>query len=120
MGTVEQISKWVIIFTLLLGLVILYEYASNQIKDRDEEIKALKISTIKDSIRIRQQIREQEEKLFLYEDSLRTLRINLIKAQNAKSRNTTSNAIKLLANSSTQHRDSLWTEEWARKDTFPY
>lgn len=120
MDTVKIVVRILSFVILIVGAIYLHRYVKQELTKRDEEINFYKTKEIKDSIVLRQYIRQQQELAFQYEDSIRTLKINLIKAQNAKSRKTTIRAISLLPTATTQYRDSLWTEEWARKDTFPY
>jgi len=120
MATVRIIIKWLFIFLFFLLLIIGYDYLNSKVSEKEKEIEYYKTLRIKDSIAVRQYIREQREKQYQYEDSIRSLKVNLIKQKNAKSRKSTIKAIQLLPTATTEYRDSLWSTEWARKDSFPY
>lgn len=120
---VRAITKnwhWVVILLLLILSVILYEVASYKDKALKNELDYQRIKASSDSIKLRQLLRSKEDEAFRYRDSLRQAKINYILLKNEKSRKKTGDLIKLIPNSSTEFRDSLWTEEWSRKDSFPY
>jgi len=105
---------------MALTLIIMYEYAAQQKATLNEQLTYQKAKAVEDSIKIRQIIRKKEDEAFKYRDSLRIVKINYILLQNEKSRKKTGGLIKLIPNSTTEFRDSLWTDEWSRKDSLPY
>jgi uncharacterized membrane protein YvbJ len=120
---VQSIIKnlhWIVIFILLILCVIFYEIAANKDKVLEEIQKYEQLKSAADSIKMRRLLRQKEDEAFQYRDSLRQAKINYILLKNEKSRKKTGDLIKLIPNSSTEFRDSLWTEEWSRKDSLPY
>lgn len=111
---------WIFTLILLITLVVLYEYGVQQKLHYQELIKYQNTKAIKDSIRMRGLIREKEDALFMYRDSIRQQKIDYIILQNEKSRKQVKDVIRLLPTSDTQFRDSLWTDEWTRKDSISY
>jgi hypothetical protein len=112
---------WVVILLLLILSVIFYEVAAYKDKSLKEQLEYQNVKASTDSLRMRQLIRMKEEEAFKYRDSLRQANINYILLKNEKSRKQTSATIqRIKSNPSTEFRDSLWAEEWSRKDSLPY
>ena len=99
----------------------MYEYAAQKHKALKEELNYQEAKSVEDSIKIRQIIRAKDLEAFRYRDSLRTAKINYILLKNEKSRKQTGATIqRIKSNPSTEFRDSLWADEWSRKDSLPY
>jgi CRISPR/Cas system CMR subunit Cmr4 (Cas7 group RAMP superfamily) len=111
---------WITVLLLLIALVTLYEYGARKKDEYQELLDYQNTKAIKDSIKMRSLIRQKEDALFIYRDSIRQQKIDYILLQNEKSQKQIRDVIRILPNSDTKFRDSLWTDEWARKDTVSY
>ncbi len=121
MVLIQKHWRLIIFIIMSLALILMYEYAAQKHKALKEELNYQEAKSVEDSIKIRQIIRAKDLEAFRYRDSLRTAKINYILLKNEKSRKQTGATIqRIKSNPSTEFRDSLWTDEWSRKDSLPY
>lgn len=120
MDRLKRNWQWILFFLMGIVIIVLYEYSAKQRAMFEEEIKFQQTQAIRDSIHLRRIIRSKEDAAFLYRDSLRQQRIDYITLQNEKTKKYIREVIRILPNSDTDFRDSLWTAEWAREDSAAY
>jgi hypothetical protein len=119
----DKITKnWRLILFIAMSIVIvvLYKIGVDMNNKLKEEQMYNDTKAIQDSINYRKYVRQLEEEVFQYSDSLRTLKINLILSENENNREKTNDAIKRLRNSDNAYRDSIWANEWAKEESSPF
>jgi hypothetical protein len=118
-----RIINIILLVALLVLSVVAFVYYKTAIKNKalyDEQVKFDQTKSIRDSINYRQLIRAKDEEAFLYRDSLREVKINNTKLKNEKARLEKLKAIKSIATADDKTLDSLWSSQWAIKDSLPY
>lgn len=111
---------WIVLVILVAVSSALWLYARDSKNKLEQELIDKNVKAQTDSLLLRKVIREQDDILMRYRDSIRTQRINYILLQNEKSRKQTANAVKSVATASDSTKTIMWVNEWAIKDTFPF